>query len=222
MPPLASWFRGRDEIAVFLGTAPLNGRLALAPSCRRAPTASPRSAPTSGTRRTRTYRAFALDVLTLRGDRIADDHLVHHRTTQLPDGDDFLQWPHYPADPALAAAYFEAFGLPSAWILGRPVARGARPARARHTSAFEPPADTSSQRAIVSCEAPPSSWATSALALALGQAREARRPARAGPRRGRPLVRVGRRRRQHRRVGLEVGRAHRAAQHVEACGCARS
>ena len=58
------------------------------------------------------FEAFALDVLTLRGDRIADITSFINRTTQLRAGDDFLQWPHYPADPARAAAYFEAFGLP--------------------------------------------------------------------------------------------------------------
>ncbi len=51
-------------------------------------------------------------MLTLRGDRIADITSFINRTTRLRDGDDFLQWPHYPADPARAAAYFEAFGLP--------------------------------------------------------------------------------------------------------------
>ncbi len=51
-------------------------------------------------------------MLTLRGDRIADITSFINRTTRLRDGDDFLQWPHYPADAARAAAYFEAFGLP--------------------------------------------------------------------------------------------------------------
>ena len=111
MPPLGAWYRGVDEIAVFLATAPLNGnwhwRHLPAHASGQAAVGSYISDAKDGT-----YRAFALDVLTLRGDRIADITSFINRTTQLRDGDDFLQWPHYPEDPARAAAYFEAFGLP--------------------------------------------------------------------------------------------------------------
>jgi RNA polymerase sigma-70 factor (ECF subfamily) len=111
MPPLGAWYRGVDEIAIFLATAPLNGnwhwRHLPAHASGQAAVGSYISDAKDGT-----YRAFALDVLTLRGDRIADITSFINRTTQLRDGDDFLSWPHYPEDPARAAAYFEAFGLP--------------------------------------------------------------------------------------------------------------
>jgi len=111
MPPLGDWYRGSGEIAVFLARAPLNGnwhwRHLPAHASGQAAVGSYISDAKDGT-----YRAFALDVLTLRGDRIADITSFINRTTQLRDGDDFLQWPHYPADPARAAAYFAAFGLP--------------------------------------------------------------------------------------------------------------
>jgi RNA polymerase sigma-70 factor, ECF subfamily len=111
MPPLGAWYGGIDEIAVFLATAPLNGswywRHVPARASGQAAVGSYISDAKDGT-----YRAFSLDVLTLRGDRIADITSFINRTTQLHDGDDFLRWPHYPEDPARAAAYFEAFGLP--------------------------------------------------------------------------------------------------------------
>jgi RNA polymerase sigma-70 factor (ECF subfamily) len=111
MPPLGSWYRGAGEIAVFLATAPLNGRW----RWRHLPArASGQAAVASYVcpAGDDAYRAFALDVLTLRGDRIADVTSFINRTTRLRAGDDFSTWPHYPADPALAAAYFGAFGLP--------------------------------------------------------------------------------------------------------------
>jgi hypothetical protein len=111
MPPLGDWYRGVDEIAVFLARAPLNGRWHWrhlpAHASGQAAVGSYISEAQDGP-----FEAFALDVLTLRGDRIADITSFINRTTQLRAGDDFLQWPHYPADPARAAAYFEAFGLP--------------------------------------------------------------------------------------------------------------
>ncbi|HSS57038.1 MAG TPA: sigma-70 family RNA polymerase sigma factor, partial [Solirubrobacteraceae bacterium] len=111
MPPLGAWYRGVDELAVFLATAPLNGtwhwRHVRLQASGQAAVGSYVSDAKDGT-----YRAFALNVLTLRGDRIADITSFINRTTQVRDGDDFLSWPHYPADPARAVAYFEAFGLP--------------------------------------------------------------------------------------------------------------
>jgi RNA polymerase sigma-70 factor (ECF subfamily) len=111
MPPLGSWYRGRGEIAVFLATAPLNGdwrwRHLPARASGQAAVGSYVWDAAAGT-----YRAFALDVLTLRGERIAEITSFINRTTRLRDGDDFLKWPHYPPDRARAAAYFEAFGLP--------------------------------------------------------------------------------------------------------------
>ena len=111
MPPLQSWYRGRDEIAVFLATAPLNGdwhwRHLPARASGQAAVGSYISDAKDGT-----YHAFALDVLSVRGDRIADITSFINRTTRLRDGDDFLRWPDYPAEPAQLLAYFGRFGLP--------------------------------------------------------------------------------------------------------------
>ena len=217
MPPLGAWYRGVDEIAVFLATAPLNGnwhwRHVPAQASGQAAVGSYVSDAKDGT-----YRAFALDVLTLRGDRIADITSFINRTTQLRDGDDFLSWPHYPADPARAARVLR--GLRPARPAGlsaatrRPRRGPGRSARGTRAPSSRRPR-RSSARAIVSCESPPSSWATSAIALALGQALELADEVAQVVGAHDLLVRVGAGVVQHRRVDLEVGRAHRAAQHVE-------
>ena len=67
MPPLPNWYRGPDVISAFLATVPFTERWR---HFRRAPTASSRSAATCGTR-ARVSRRYLLDVLELRGDRIA-------------------------------------------------------------------------------------------------------------------------------------------------------
>ena len=111
MPPLASWYRGADDIAGFLATAPLNGtwhwRHLRAHASGQAAVGCYVAAAEA-----RPHRAFALDVLTLRGDRIADITSFITRTAELYDGDDFLRWPDYPSQPAELVAYFGRFGLP--------------------------------------------------------------------------------------------------------------
>jgi RNA polymerase sigma-70 factor (ECF subfamily) len=111
MPPLQSWYRGRDEIAVFLATAPLNGEWRWRHLPARANGQAAVGAyvwhPGEGT-----HRPFALDVLSLRGERIAEITSFIVRTPRLPDGVSVLRWPDYPADPEQLRAYFGRFGLP--------------------------------------------------------------------------------------------------------------
>jgi RNA polymerase sigma-70 factor (ECF subfamily) len=111
MPPLASWYRGRDELAVFLANAPLTGRW----HWRHLPARANGQAAVAtyiAEAQDRTHRAFSLDVLTLRGAQISDITSFITRTTELPDRATFRQWPKQPDDPARLARYFEAFGLP--------------------------------------------------------------------------------------------------------------
>ena len=69
MPPLPAWYQGREAITAFLATARCRGAGA---TSSRTPTASPRSAATSGTRRAATHHGWVIDVLTLDGPRIAE------------------------------------------------------------------------------------------------------------------------------------------------------
>jgi RNA polymerase sigma-70 factor (ECF subfamily) len=111
MPPLAAWYRGREAIAVFLATAPLNGEW----RWRYVPTRAG-GQPAVGSyvwdARERTHLPFALDVLRLRGERIAEITSFIARTPRLPDGVSILRWPDHPADPEQLLAYFGRFGLP--------------------------------------------------------------------------------------------------------------
>ena len=94
-----------------------------------------------------TYRAFALDVLTLRGDRIADITSFINRTTQLRDGDDFLQLAPLPGRPGAGRRVLR--GLRPARPAGLSVSYAARPsarAEARARAAHERPSSRRPRR----------------------------------------------------------------------------
>jgi RNA polymerase sigma-70 factor, ECF subfamily len=106
MPPLSAWFGGRDGVRAFLERGPLSGEW----RWRHLP-ASANGQPTVGAyhwdEAHGAYLPFALDVMTLEGDRIRQITAFVTRTTEL---DDFSRWPEAPLDGRLS---FEAFGLPA-------------------------------------------------------------------------------------------------------------
>jgi RNA polymerase sigma-70 factor, ECF subfamily len=111
MPPLRSWFRGREEIARFLAGWPLsgnwqwrhlraraNGQVALAfyvwdPDQQ-------------------THLPFALNVLTLSGPLISDVTAFVTRSIEPTERQAYARWPEQPADPTRLLGVFERFGLP--------------------------------------------------------------------------------------------------------------
>jgi RNA polymerase sigma-70 factor, ECF subfamily len=111
MPPLASWYRGA-EIEGFLEVGPLSGEW----RWRHLPTHVSGQAAIgsySWYEPSGAYLPFALDVLTLRGDRIAE--VTSFITRALSDRDDpdyYARYPDQELDTAQLAA-FERFGLPS-------------------------------------------------------------------------------------------------------------
>jgi len=106
MPPLASWFGGLEQVRGFLERGPLSGEW----RWRHLP-ASVNGQPTVATyswdEACGTHLPFALDVLTLEGDRIRQITAFITRTTEL---DDFSRWPEAPLGDRLS---FGAFGLPA-------------------------------------------------------------------------------------------------------------
>jgi RNA polymerase sigma-70 factor (ECF subfamily) len=58
------------------------------------------------------YLPFALNVLTLRGDRVSDVTAFIVRTAPAPDREVVARLPEFPADPFALAAAFQNFGLP--------------------------------------------------------------------------------------------------------------
>jgi RNA polymerase sigma-70 factor, ECF subfamily len=111
MPPLASWFRGHDDLAVFL----VNGPLAPEWRWRRLPAhLNGQAAVAAYTWREEEscFRPFAVDVLTLRGDRIEEVTAFIARSIEGVDPALLARWPAAPPDPAKVASIFEAAGLP--------------------------------------------------------------------------------------------------------------
>ena len=112
MPPAATWYGGREAVTGFLVHGPLSGewrwRHLRAHANGQLAVAVYNFDPQLGA-----HRAFALDVLTLRGDRIAEVTAFITRTTELPSREDFARWPAQAGDPGRVVAVFERFGLPS-------------------------------------------------------------------------------------------------------------
>jgi RNA polymerase sigma-70 factor (ECF subfamily) len=111
MPPLATWFRGHDPIAVFLANGPLSGAWRWR---RLAVTASGQPAVAAYTWREdeQCFRPFALDVLSIRGDRIEQVTAFIARSDEPRPHEDFATYPDHEIDAAKVVAVFERFGLP--------------------------------------------------------------------------------------------------------------
>jgi RNA polymerase sigma-70 factor (ECF subfamily) len=111
MPPLGTWFGGRDEIEIFLRGSPLSGTWDWKPLRVKA----------NGQEALAFYQwdadegahtRFALNVLTFRGEEIAD--VTAFITTEAPSDDRevILRMPEHPYDEAALDAAFDQFGLP--------------------------------------------------------------------------------------------------------------
>ena len=111
MPPLRTWYQGRDGIALFLAGWPLSGQWRWNHVRARA-NGQEALAFYSWDEEEGSYLPFALNVLTLRGGQISDVTAFVMRTTQVPDPGSFERWPEQPAEPMQLAAFFESFGLP--------------------------------------------------------------------------------------------------------------
>jgi RNA polymerase sigma-70 factor (ECF subfamily) len=110
MPPLPAWFRGRDAIRGFLAGGPLSGewrwRHRPARVSGQAAVASYAWVEAAGA-----YLPFALDVLTLEGERIREITSFINRSTESADPEAYRRFPALDQDRRSAAA-FERFGLP--------------------------------------------------------------------------------------------------------------
>jgi RNA polymerase sigma-70 factor, ECF subfamily len=109
MPPLRSWYEG-DDLRDFLAIGPLSGEW----RWRHLPVRASGQAALAfyhWNAEREIYIPFALNVLTLRGDRISDVTAFITRTTELPP-EAFARWPEEPVDPGRLAGYFGRFGLP--------------------------------------------------------------------------------------------------------------
>jgi RNA polymerase sigma-70 factor (ECF subfamily) len=113
MPPLAAWFQGHEALRGFLVAGPLSGDW----RWRHMPTrASGQLAVGSYAwyPDDETYRPFALDVMTLRGDgRVKEVTSFITRATLSRDRHYYVRYPEQPLeDPSKILAAFDRFGLP--------------------------------------------------------------------------------------------------------------
>jgi RNA polymerase sigma-70 factor, ECF subfamily len=111
MPPLASWFGGRDAITAFLAGWPLSGNWDWRHVAAHA-NGQPALAFYSWDPDQKSYLPFALNVLTFRGAKISDVTAFVIRSAERPERKVYSRWPEQPADPARLTAVFERFGLP--------------------------------------------------------------------------------------------------------------
>ena len=112
MPPLATWFGGRDEIEVFLAGSPMSGQWRWRAIRTRA-NGQPALAYYSWDEERGSYLPFALNVLAFDGDKIKEVVAFIIRTAPAPDRDVVARMPEHPTDPAQLEAAFENFGMPA-------------------------------------------------------------------------------------------------------------
>ena len=111
MPPLAAWFTGTEALTDFLVEGPLSGEW----RWRHLPTqvsGQPAVGSYAWYPPDETFRPFALDVLTLDGERLAEVTSFIVRSTDSRDPDYYQHWPYQPIEPKWAETYFTRLGLP--------------------------------------------------------------------------------------------------------------
>ena len=112
MPPMSAWFRGTDDLKAFLAGWPLSGRWRWRPLRARA-NGQEALAFYSWDEEAGRYLPFALNVLTLRGERISEVTAFITRSTEDPGREAMARMPEQAFDPKRLAAAFENFGLPA-------------------------------------------------------------------------------------------------------------
>jgi RNA polymerase sigma-70 factor (ECF subfamily) len=111
MPPLRTWFSGREGIATFLEGWPLSGQWRWRPVYVRA-NGQPALAFYSWDPDEGAYMPFALNVLTLRDRKISDITAFIIRNPESADREVVARLPEQPTDPERLETAFRAFGLP--------------------------------------------------------------------------------------------------------------
>jgi RNA polymerase sigma-70 factor (ECF subfamily) len=112
MPPLASWFHGRDAIAQWATGWPLSGAWRWR-VVRTTANGQPALGFYAWSADDENYRPFALNVLTLRGTQISDVTAFIARSAEPRDREVFERYPDEPVDEVKFDDVFGRFGLPA-------------------------------------------------------------------------------------------------------------
>ncbi|HEX2087306.1 MAG TPA: sigma-70 family RNA polymerase sigma factor [Solirubrobacteraceae bacterium] len=111
MPPLASWFGPRDVFEEFMRLWPLSGAWRWKTLVTTA-NGQPAIGFYAWDDDAGAYLPFALNVLTFRGDRVADVVAFVVRSTEPAEREAYHRWVDQPADEKRLAGTFARFGLP--------------------------------------------------------------------------------------------------------------
>lgn len=112
MPPLGTWFGGREAVATFLAAFPLGGDWRWR-ALRTQANGQPALAFYSWEEEAASFRPFALNVLSFDGELVGDVTAFIVRATPTPDPAVLARLPEQPADLPRLAAAFERFGMPA-------------------------------------------------------------------------------------------------------------
>jgi RNA polymerase sigma-70 factor (ECF subfamily) len=111
MPPLASWYRGREAIDAWARAWSMNGSWRWRAIVTRA-NGQPAIGFYAWSEEHQEHRPFALNVLTFDGDRVSDVTAFIARSADPKDAEVFERYPDEPVDEAKVGAVFASFGLP--------------------------------------------------------------------------------------------------------------
>ncbi|MEA2466862.1 MAG: hypothetical protein QOJ57_988 [Thermoleophilaceae bacterium] len=111
MPPLASWYQGREGIASWAAGWPLSGDWRWRTIVTRA-NGQPAIGFYTWDDEEQSHMPFALNVLTFRGNEVSDVCAFVARSIDEPDLENYARWPELAADPERLRGTFGRFGLP--------------------------------------------------------------------------------------------------------------
>jgi len=111
MPPLATWYRTREGIAIWARLSPMSGAWRWRSVLTRA-NGQPALAFYAWDEDAGAYLPFALNVLSFRGTEIIDVTAFIVRSTESPDPESYQRFPDQPYDEQRLAGAFGRFGLP--------------------------------------------------------------------------------------------------------------
>ena len=111
MPPLASWYQGREGITQWMRGWPLSGAWRWRTRLTQA-NGQPAIGFYAWDEQAQAYLPFALNVVTLRGAEISDVTAFVVRSTEETDNAVYERWPEQPAITERLDATFGRFGLP--------------------------------------------------------------------------------------------------------------
>jgi RNA polymerase sigma-70 factor (ECF subfamily) len=112
MPPLATWYAGREGIRTWATGSSMSGAWHWR-SVRSHANGQPALGFYAWDESAQAYLPFALNVLTFEGDRVSSVTAFIARSTESDDPQSYERYPEEPADPRMLELTFTRFGLPA-------------------------------------------------------------------------------------------------------------